>query len=103
MISPVDVKLARRSLLAKGFRSAENGGRRDHEMYFFWLDGKKTSVWVKISRGATEIRRDNIRINARAIHLCGDDLFRILHCEHDATRTRELAAAAAAELAGGSE
>jgi hypothetical protein len=37
------------ALLAKGFREAK--GDRDHRFYFFYYQGKKTIVRVKISTG----------------------------------------------------
>lgn len=93
MIRPIKASLVRRSVADKGFRPAEHC-RRDHEMYFFYLDGRKTNIWVKLSHGARELRRDDIRNNARSVGVDGDDLYRILNCEHDAARTLAIARAA---------
>ncbi len=89
MIKPVETPLARRSLGTKGF-VVSTKGNRDHEMYFFELDGKKTNLFFKISRGAREVRRDEIRNSARTMKIPGDDLYRILCCEHDAKTTEAL-------------
>lgn len=59
-------------------------------MFFFHLDGKKTSFWTKLSRNAREIRVDEIRANARSVGVKGEDLFKILSCDHDASRTRQI-------------
>lgn len=85
MIRPVDAATARQSLRRKGFQPAD--GKRDHEMYFLWVGGLKTRFMVKISHGAKEVRRDEIRINAQAARIDGNDLYRILTCDHDAAKT----------------
>ncbi|MDB4984935.1 MAG: hypothetical protein JWN04_113 [Myxococcaceae bacterium] len=87
MIKEVSARTAREALLSKGF-TASVKGNRDHEMYFFELDGKKTSVFFKISFGASHVRRDEIRNSARAQHLRGDDFYSILCCDHSAATTR---------------
>ena len=40
---------AKRSLKSKGFQEIRG---RDHYFYFFYVDGKKTSIHAKISHGA---------------------------------------------------
>ncbi len=88
MIRPVGTRDARRALEAKGFQKAS--GIRDHEMYFLHVDGAKTNFWVKLSHGAGQMRVDEIKNNARAIHATGDDLYRIVCCEHDAEATKRV-------------
>mgnify|MGYP007112383989 CR=1 FL=1 len=78
MIRDLDATRARASLRKKGF-VAES--KRDHEMVFFFLDGKKTNVWVKISRGSPSLHQGEIKRNAKSVGMRGDDLFRILSCE----------------------
>jgi hypothetical protein len=55
------------SLVAKGFRPAE----RDHTFLFLWVDGKKTSVWTKISlgSGSLEIGEPLLSIMKRQMRL----------------------------------
>jgi hypothetical protein len=89
MIRDIPASEVRRALGIKGFSVAEHG-RRDHEMYFLHVDAKKTSFWVKLSRGATALERGQIRMNARAVGIAGDALYRILSCELDAAETRRL-------------
>jgi hypothetical protein len=93
VIKEVDARQLRRSLELKGFQE-NTQGRRDHEMYFFFLDGKKTSIWVKLSHGAKAIAVGEIKMNARSVGLTGDDLYRILCCDHDAETTAALCRAA---------
>lgn len=87
MIKDVSARNVRQAVSAKGFALAEHGNR-DHEMFFFMLEGKKTSFWVKISRGASHLYRGEIRRNARSVGIDGDDLYRIVSCEYDAQQTR---------------
>lgn len=90
MIKPVAARDVRRAVVEKGFIAATDNLSRDHEMYFFFVDGKKTNAYVKLSHGAAEMRRDEIRNNARWLHITGDHLYRIVCCEFDAARTREV-------------
>lgn len=85
MIAPVPPRIARSSVLAKGFHP--KSANRDHEMYFLHTQGKQTDFWFKISRGAREVRIDDIRNNARRLGVRGEDLYKILTCEHDAAAT----------------
>jgi len=88
MIRAVGAADLRRNLAKKGFREAE--GNRDHEMFFLWVGEQKTRLWVKLSRGAREIQQGEIRMNARSVKLTGDDLYKILNCEHDGDKTKQL-------------
>ncbi len=85
MIRIVDAGTFRRSVKKKGFVPADRA--RDHEMYFFELEGKKTSFWTKLSRGASGIRIDEISANARALGIRGDELYKILCCTFNAAQT----------------
>lgn len=87
MLKPVDAAQARRALKQKGFQEL---GKRDHEMYILYVDGKKTDFLVKISHGSREIRKDEISNNARSVGIKSDDLYRILCCEHNAEKTVRL-------------
>ena len=84
---PLPSVTVRKSALAKGF---VEGRETDHERYYFQLDGRKTSWLVSVSHGASELRLDEIRNNARALKIHASDLFKILSCEHDAAKTLEL-------------
>lgn len=92
MISPVRADVVRRSVKAKGFvEEPKAGGRkRDHEMFFLHVDGRKTGWWVKLSYGVAEMRTDEIKANARPLGLSGDDLHAIVSCKHDPAKTLEL-------------
>jgi hypothetical protein len=60
MICAIPCGKVRRALREKGFREAEHGTGRDHEMYFLHVEEKKTAFFVKLSRGATQMRVDEI-------------------------------------------
>jgi hypothetical protein len=88
MIRSVSGDTVRRALRDKGFRDPEHGSGRDHEMLFLHVGDKKTAFFVKLSRGARELRVDEIKNNARNIGVLGDDLYRIVCCEFDARQTQ---------------
>jgi hypothetical protein len=94
MIRALPVKAVRQALVAKGFHPAAHGAR-DHEMFFLHHGDQKTDFFVKISRGAREMRLDEIRNNARQMRVAGDELFRVLCCDYDREQTLALCLARA--------
>ncbi len=94
MIGPVAAVVVRKSLGTKGFHRVE---KRDHEMYFYHLDGLRTSYWVKLSHGAKELRTDEIKINAKNLKTRGEDLYKIIKCDYDVEETRNVVRAALQE------
>ena len=98
MINPVPTKDARKALAQKGYVLSDKG-TRDHEMFIYEIDGQKTHLHFKLSHGARDVRRDEIQISARAQGIRGDDLYRILCCEHDRAATRVACEAAIASRA----
>ena len=97
MIRDVDAATARAALIKKGFKSEP---KRDHEMYFFLLEGRKTNLWVKISRGSPSVFQGEIKRNAKSIGLRGDDLFRILSCDHGPEVSAQLCSEAVLDSGG---
>ena len=87
MIRSVSGDAVRRALRDKGFRDPEHGSGRDHEMFFLHVGDRKTAFFVKLSRGARELRVDEIKNNARNLGVRGDELYRIVCCEFDAQQT----------------
>jgi hypothetical protein len=87
MIRSVSGATVRRALRDKGFRDPVHGSGRDHEMFFLHVDDKKTAFFVKLSRGANELRVDEIKNNARNVGVLGDELYRIVCCEYNAQQT----------------
>lgn len=59
-------------------------------MFFLHHGDQVTDFFVKISRGARELRRDEISNNARQMRVPGDELFRILSCDYDREQTLAL-------------
>ena len=49
-MKPIKVRAIESALLSKGFKKAN----RDHKWFFLYVDGKKTGVRTKISRGKEE-------------------------------------------------
>lgn len=80
----------------KGFTQSNN----DHQYFHLYIDGKKSHFFVKISHATGELRRDEIRNNARQMRTRGDDLYKILSCEHDKNRTLQVAREAQAAQLG---
>jgi hypothetical protein len=89
MIAEVDAADVRTNVQTKGFQKEKIKGR-DHEKFFLWVNGQKTSWWVKLSHGVRSIRVDEISNNARALGIRGEDLYKILNCTHSPAKTLEL-------------
>lgn len=86
----------REALLKKGFRKSLKKGE-DHEYYYFFRGDKKTSKKFKISHGAAEIRKDEIKNSANENEITTDDMFRIVSCMHSAEATAALLSSTQAE------
>ena len=87
MIREVPAGRVRAALLEKGFCEARNSKKRDHEMFFLHVNQQTTPFLVKISRGATVLRKDEIRNTAAKNAVPGDDIYRIVCCEYNAQQT----------------
>jgi len=73
-VDPSDVSYA---LTHKGF-SAETG---HHVMYWFYVDGRKTSIRTRISHGASEIGNRLISCMVREMRISKADFLRFVNCE----------------------
>jgi hypothetical protein len=87
MIRAVSAIVFRQSVAQKGFRPLSG---RDHETYALFVEGKKTRWQVRLSHGRSQITANEIRLNARPLGIKGDDLYKILSCDHDLAATLEL-------------
>lgn len=79
----------RRALATKGFVRDANPGR-DHEMFFLHIAGKKSAFFMKLSRSARELRRDEMVNSARQVGIAPSDLFKVLSCTYDGAATTKL-------------
>jgi hypothetical protein len=86
-MKPVARAVFVQSVTRKGFQP---GVGSDHDRFFYVHDGRLTSWQVYLSRGAKEIRLDEIANNARGMGIKASDLHKILCCEHDASTTLNL-------------
>jgi hypothetical protein len=68
---PKKVREVSKALLSKGFREE----KRDHRYYLFYYDGKKSSVYTKISHSETEISNSLCSAMARQMRLLGRSQF----------------------------
>ena len=59
-------------------------------MFFLYQGDQVTDFFVKLSRGARELRRDEISNNARQMRVAGDELYRVLCCDYDREQTLAL-------------
>jgi hypothetical protein len=82
-------RLVRQALSSKGF-VLHQGASRDHDMFFLVVEGKKSSFFVKLSRGARDMRMDEMSNSARQLRVAPSSLFKVLSCEFDAQATRRL-------------
>lgn len=81
----------RQALASKGFQAdTDKKKKRDHEMFFLVVEGRRSGFFVKISRGATELRLDEIANNARQAGVAPSELFKVLSCELDSNGTLTL-------------
>ncbi len=65
------------ALTGKGFRRSQG----DHEFYFFYVYGKKTSIRTKISHGATEYGDSLLAKMSRQLHLVRKEFDQFVDCE----------------------
>lgn len=65
-----------KALVKKGFQP-ENG---DHKYYIYYYQGKKTSVYTRISHGKSEIGEPLISTMARQTRLKKSDFFALANC-----------------------
>ena len=77
---PIEREEIRTSIKKKGFR--EEPGRT-HDMYWFFIDGKRTKWWIRLSRGADlKVYSDHlIGRQARVLKVRFRDLFDFLDCK----------------------
>lgn len=76
MASLKTAKIAK-SLTHKGFREVEG---RDHIFYFFYLNGKKTSVFTKMSHSDEEIGDKLIKNMKNQMKLSKEQFFDFVKC-----------------------
>ena len=81
---------ARAALLKKGFCEAEHHKGRDHEMFFLHVNQQKTPFLIKISHGATVLRKDELKHTAVKHAVPVDDIYRIVCCDFNAQQTLEV-------------
>lgn len=60
----------------KGFKKIEG----DHSFYFFFVEGKKTSVRTKISHGRVEYGRELLSQMAKQLNLTNSELQLLFDC-----------------------
>jgi len=87
-MKPIATRVAAASLLKKGFQLSKS----DHEKYFFYYEGKKTSLWAKISFGSRELLQREVRGMARTLQLTTQQFTDLLECPMSETDFKRHAA-----------
>lgn len=64
------------SLQQKGFKKKEN----DHVFFHLWIDGKKTSVYTKLSHGEKEVSDSLLGMMARQVKLNRRQFDNLIDC-----------------------
>jgi predicted RNA binding protein YcfA (HicA-like mRNA interferase family) len=64
------------SLEKKGFTKKEN----DHTFFHLWVDGKKTTVYTKVSHGEKEIHDNLLGAMARQLRLSKKQFLELVDC-----------------------
>ena len=75
-MKPTPTKNAIFALESKGFFRTDT----DHENYFYYYDGKKTSLYARVSHGARELKQREMRGMARTLKLTGHQFEQLLEC-----------------------
>lgn len=76
MTMPRKVRDVEAALIKKGFQRRES-----KDAYFhFWVDGKKTSLWTKISQGEKEIHDGLVAMMARQVRLKTRQFGELIDC-----------------------
>ena len=52
----------------------------DHEKWFFWSNGKRTSLWLKISHGQSECKQREIRGMLKTLRMTQPDFEKVIEC-----------------------
>lgn len=75
---PLKKRLVKQRLLYKGFQQEDD---RDHEWFFVYHDGKKTTINTKYSRGSgNEISDGLLRLMRNQMHLSKKDFDKYMEC-----------------------
>jgi hypothetical protein len=84
-VSTLKTRNIREALNAKGFREST----RDHCYFFFYLKGKKSSVFTKVSHGSDEVGDNLISLMAKQVRLNKAQFQRLIECSLDADKYAE--------------
>jgi predicted RNA binding protein YcfA (HicA-like mRNA interferase family) len=86
-VSTLKTRNIREALSAKGFRESPN---RDHCYLFFYLKGKKSSVFTKMSHGKSEVGDGLISSMAKQVKLNKSQFQGLVECSLTADKYAEL-------------
>ena len=86
MGGPRKTRTIRAAFLSKGFIADET----HHEMFWFVVGGKKTSVRTRISHGAKEYGDQLLTLMSRQIGLNKSELYRLVDCPMDGEKLKTL-------------
>jgi predicted RNA binding protein YcfA (HicA-like mRNA interferase family) len=75
---PLKTRDIRNALTSKGFQESK---KRDHYYYFFFHEGKKTSVFTKISHGEREVSDNLCSQMAKQTRLTNGQFQHLVDCD----------------------
>lgn len=75
-----------RALLSKGFQRVDS----NHKYYFFYVNGKKTSVRTKISHGTDEYGDNLLGFMKNQLHLDKIELEEFIECSLSGEKYKDL-------------
>ena len=81
------VRDIRRALTTKGFEEITNS---DHYYFYFQLDGKRTSVFTKISHDATDVNDPLLGLMTKQVRLKRTEFNNLIDCRLDGPEYRQL-------------
>jgi hypothetical protein len=81
---PIERETIRKSITEKGFREKDTKRNPSHDDYYLVVNGRQTSIWIRISRGSgyKDYSDDLIKRQARILGVRFTDLYKFLDCTH---------------------
>ena len=72
----IKTRVIESALTSKGFRVSQT----DHKYYYFYVEGKRTNIWTKISHGLDEYGDDLLRLMKKQLKLEKQELVEFISC-----------------------
>lgn len=91
-MSTIKREAIRSSITHKDFREDPNKNNPDHDFYYFYLNNKRTHIWIKLSRGS-DYKTYNDTLLGRQAKIMGiplGDLKKFIECTYNSEKLTEI-------------